>query len=85
MAFLTDLIGSKTGKSHKRFIALLFSIVIVIISGVLLVVEIPENNVAIFNQILYIFGGVILFQTGASVYEKKKKVDEKENNTENIE
>ena len=85
MAFLTDLIGSKTGKSHKRFIALLFSIVIVIISGVLLVVEIPENNVAIFNQILYIFGGVILFQTGASVYEKKKKVDEKENNNENIE
>ena len=85
MAFLTDLIGSKTGKSHKRFIALLFAVVIVIISGVLLVVEIPENNIAIFNQILYIFGGVILFQTGASVYEKKKKVDEKENNTENIE
>ena len=85
MAFLTDLIGSKTGKSHKRFIALLFAVVIVIISGVLLVVEIPENNVAIFNQILYIFGGVILFQTGASVYEKKKKVDEKENNNENIE
>lgn len=85
MAFLTDLIGSKTGKSHKRFIALLFAVVIVIISGVLLVVEIPENNVAIFNQILYIFGGVILFQTGASVYEKRKDVNKKENNTENIE
>ena len=82
MAFITDLIGSKTGKSHKRFIALLFSVVIVIISGVLLVVEIPENNVAIFNQILYIFGGVILFQTGASVYEKRKEVNKKENDEE---
>jgi hypothetical protein len=28
MSLLTDLIGSKTGKSHKRFIALLLSVVV---------------------------------------------------------
>jgi hypothetical protein len=46
-------------------------------------VAIPENNVSIFNQIVYIFGGVILYQTGASVIEKIKNVDKKENTDEN--
>lgn len=82
MGLFKDLLGSKTGSSHKRFIALLFSVVLVIINFALLWVEIPENNVAIFNQILYIFGGVILFQTGASVYEKTHKTDNKNNNDE---
>jgi len=36
-------------------------------------VDIPENNVSIYNQIIYIFGAVIIYQTGASVAEKIKK------------
>jgi uncharacterized protein YacL len=74
---LNDLIGTNTGRSHKRAIAVLFSVVLVIFGGILLFVSIPENNVPLFNQILYIFSGVILFQTGASVFEKKNKTDEK--------
>jgi hypothetical protein len=41
-------------------------------------VTIPENNVSIYNQIIYIFGAVILYQTGASVAEKIKNTDKKE-------
>jgi hypothetical protein len=41
-------------------------------------VTIPENNVSIYNQIIYIFGAVILYQTGASVVEKIKNTDKKE-------
>ena len=85
MSLFKDLLGSKTGSSHKRFIALLFSVVLVINNFMLLWVEIPENNVSIYNQITYIFATVIIYQSGASVFEKKNKVDKKENNTENIE
>jgi len=38
-----------------------------------MLVTIPKNNVSIYNQIIYIFGAVILYQTGASVAEKLKK------------
>lgn len=76
MKFFEKIIRSGTGMSHKRFIAVLFSIVLVIFGFVLLFVEIKENNVPLFNQILYIFSGVILFQTGASVAEKMKKKNE---------
>ena len=75
----TKLIGSKTGYSHKRFIAVLFSVVLVLFGCLLFAVAIPENNVPLFNQVLYIFSGVILFQSGASVFEKGGKVDKKEN------
>ena len=75
----TKLIGSKTGNSHKRFIAVLFSVVLVLFGSLLFIVAIPENNVGIFNQVLYIFSSVIVFQTGASVFEKGGKVDKKEN------
>ncbi len=81
--FISDMIRSGTGVSHKRGIAVLFSIVLVIFGFVLLFVEIKENNVPLFNQILYIFSGVILFQTGASVFEKSSKVEKKENIEEN--
>jgi len=83
MAFLSDLIGSKTGKSHKRFIALLFAVVVVIISFITLWVEIPENNVSTVNYILSIFGGVIIFQSGASVFEKRNGMNKKDNTDEN--
>lgn len=83
MKFFEKIIRSGTGMSHKRFIAVLFSIVLVIFGFVLLFVEIKENNVPLFNQILYIFSGVILFQTGASVAEKMKKTEQKEKLEEN--
>jgi hypothetical protein len=46
-------------------------------------VIIPENNVSIYKQIIYIFGAVILYQTGASVAEKIKKYRQKEKQEEN--
>ena len=81
--FIYDMIRSNTGVSHKRGIAVFFALSLILDKYLLMFVSIPENNISIFNQIVYIFGGVILYQTGASVMEKVKKVDKKENNHEN--
>jgi hypothetical protein len=81
--FIADMIRSNTGVSHKRGIAVIFALSLILDKYLLMFVAIPENNVSIFNQIVYIFGGVILYQTGASVMEKVKKVDKKENTDEN--
>ncbi len=81
--FISDMIRSNTGVSHKRGIAVFFAISLIIDKYLLMFVSIPENNLSIFNQIIYIFGGVILYQTGASVAEKIKKVEKKENIEEN--
>ena len=81
--FIADMIRSNTGVSHKRGIAVFFALSLILDKYLLMFVAIPENNVSIFNQIVYIFGGVILYQTGASVIEKIKKVDKKENTDEN--
>jgi RsiW-degrading membrane proteinase PrsW (M82 family) len=75
MKFIIDLLGTKTGVSHKRFISVLFAVMLVIFAFLLYFFPVPEQNEGIFNQILYIFSGVILFQSGASVFEKKDKVD----------
>ena len=70
------MIRSNTGVSHKRGIAVFFAISMIIDKYLLMFVSIPENNLSIFNQIIYIFGGVILYQTGASVAEKMKNKNE---------
>lgn len=82
--FIGDMIRSGSGVSHKRGIAVFFALSLIIDKYLLMIVAIPENNVSIFNQIVYIFGGVILYQTGASVIEKINKVDKKENTDEII-
>ena len=76
--FIGDMIRSNTGVSHKRGIAVFFALSLIIDKYLLMWVTIPENNVSIFNQIIYIFGAVILYQTGASVVEKIKNTDKKE-------
>lgn len=73
MNFIEKLVSSGTGVSHKRFISLLFAFMLVVFAILLYFFPVPQQNEGIFNQILYIFSGVILFQTGASVYEKTKK------------
>jgi len=77
--FIADMIRSGSGVSHKRGIAVFFALSLIIDKYLLMWVTIPENNESIFNQIVYIFGAVILYQTGASVMEKIKNVDKKEN------
>ena len=76
--FIGDMIRSGSGVSHKRGIAVLFALSLIIDKYLLMLVAIPENNVSIYNQIIYIFGAVILYQTGASVAEKIKNTDKKE-------
>lgn len=77
------MIRSNTGVSHKRGIAVFFAISLILDKYLLMFVSIPENNLSIFNQIIYIFGAVIIYQTGASVVEKIKNTDKKENTDEN--
>ena len=81
--FIGDMIRSNTGVSHKRGIAVFFALSLILDKYLLMFVEIPKNNESIFNQIVYIFGAVILYQTGASVMEKIKKVYKKEKQEEN--
>ena len=81
--FIGDMIRSGSGVSHKRGIAVFFALSLILDKYLLMFVEIPKNNVSIYNQIVYIFGAVILYQTGASVMEKIKKVDKKEKQEEN--
>ena len=76
--FIGDMIRSGSGVSHKRGIAVFFALSLIIDKYLLMCVSIPENNVSIYNQIIYIFGAVILYQTGASVAEKFKNTDKKE-------
>jgi len=76
--FIGDMIRSGSGVSHKRGIAVFFALSLIIDKYLLMWVTIPENNVSIYNQIIYIFGAVILYQTGASVAEKIKNTDKKE-------
>ena len=76
--FIGDMIRSGTGVSHKRGIAVFFALSLIVDKYLLMWVAIPENNVSIYNQIIYIFGAVILYQTGASVVEKIKNTDKKE-------
>lgn len=73
MKFIEKLLTSNTGLSHKRAISILFSVLLGIFAFLLYFVPVPEQNEGIFNQILYIFSTVIVFQTGASVFEKTKK------------
>ncbi len=81
--FIGDMIRSNTGVSHKRGIAVFFALSLIIDKYLLMWVTIPESNVSIYNQIIYIFGVVIIYQTGASVAEKMKKTDQKEKLEEN--
>lgn len=81
--FIGDMIRSNTGVSHKRGIAVFFALSLIIDKYLLMWVTIPENNVSVYNQIIYIFGAVIIYQTGASVMEKIKNVDKKEKQEEN--
>ena len=81
--FIGDMIRSNTGVSHKRGIAVFFALSLILDKYLLMFVAIPESNVSIFNQIIYIFGAVILYQTGASVAEKLKNVNKKETTDEN--
>lgn len=74
--FISYMIRSNTGVSHKRGIAVFFALSLIIDKYLLMWVTIPENNVSIYNQIIYIFGAVIIYQTGASVAEKMKKKNE---------
>lgn len=76
--FIGDMIRSGSGVSHKRGIAVFFAISLIIDKYLLMWITIPENNVSIYNQIIYIFGAVIIYQTGASVAEKIKNTDKKE-------
>ena len=81
--FIGDMIRSGSGVSHKRGIAVFFALSLIIDKYLLMWVAIPENNVSIYNQIIYIFGAVILYQTGASVAEKIKNTYKKEKQEEN--
>lgn len=81
--FIGDMIRSGSGVSHKRGIAVFFALSLILDKYLLMFVAIPESNLSIFNQIVYIFGGVIIYQTGASVAEKLKNVNKKENTDEN--
>ena len=76
--FIGDMIRSGSGVSHKRGIAVFFALSLIIDKYLLMWVTIPENNVSIYNQIIYIFGAVIIYQTGASVAEKIKNTYKKE-------
>lgn len=76
--FIGDMIRSGSGVSHKRGIAVFFAMSLIIDKYLLMWITIPENNVSIYNQIIYIFGAVIIYQTGASVAEKIKNTDKKE-------
>ena len=80
--FIGDMIRSGSGVSHKRGIAVFFALSLIIDKYLLMWVAIPENNVSIYNQIIYIFGAVIIYQTGASVAEKIKNTDKKEKQEE---
>ena len=81
--FIGDMIRSGSGVSHKRGIAVFFALSLIIDKYLLMWITIPENNVSIYNQIIYIFGAVIIYQTGASVAEKIKNTDKKEKQEEN--
>ncbi len=81
--FIGDMIRSGSGVSHKRGIAVFFALSLIIDKYLLMWVTIPENNVSIYNQIIYIFGAVIIYQTGASVAEKIKNTEKKEKQEEN--
>lgn len=81
--FIGDMIRSGSGVSHKRGIAVFFAMSLIIDKYLLMWITIPENNVSIYNQIIYIFGAVIIYQTGASVAEKIKNTDKKEKQEEN--
>jgi len=83
MNLLNKLIGSGTGVSHKRAISMMFAFLLFLITIALFWLTIPENNEAIFNQIIYIIAALIGYQSGASVYEKTKNVDKKENSDKN--
>lgn len=76
--FIADMIRSGSGVSHKRGIAVFFALSLIIDKYLLMWITIPENNVSIYNQIIYIFGAVIIYQTGASVAEKIKNTDKRE-------
>lgn len=74
----------KNGTSVKRFLALVFSIFIILIGIVLLFpVEIKSNNFILLQQI--IGGSFILIGTllALSTSEKSKLFEQKENNSEN--
>ena len=75
--FIGLMIRSNTGVSHKRGIAVIFALSLILDKYLLMLVTIPENNLSIYNQIIYIFGAVILYQTGASVAEKLNGKGEK--------
>ena len=81
--FIGDMVRSGSGVSHKRGIAVFFALSLIIDKYLLMWITIPENNVSIYNQIIYIFGAVIIYQTGASVAEKIKNTDKKEKHEEN--
>ena len=81
----TEIIKANSGVSSKRYISVTSARVIFILAFALLFVEIPENNVEIIKLIIGLLSGVILGESGFSMFEKKNKVDKKENNTENIE
>lgn len=85
MGLFKDLLGSKTDKSHKRAVVLVFAAVIAIVTFIVLWVEIPANNIEILKLIIGLMSTVIIGQSGLSVLEKFRKTDKKENNTENIE
>ena len=71
--FIGDMIRSQSGVSHKRGIAVFFALSLILDKYLLMFFTIPEKNLPIFNEIMYVFGAVILYQTGASVAEKMKK------------
>jgi Flp pilus assembly protein TadB len=89
MSLFNKLISSGTGVSHKRFISLMFAVLLFFVTIALFWLSIPESNEAIFTQIVYIIAGLISWQSGISVYEKFKKTDKNENSenktTENVE
>ena len=83
MKMFSKLIGSNTGVSHKRFISLMFAVLLFFVTIALFWLSIPENNEAIFMNIIFIIAGLIGWQSTISTYNKNKKVDKKENNPEN--
>lgn len=78
-----DIIKSNSGVSHKRYISVTSARVLFLLIFVLLYVEIPANNVEILKLIVGCFTGVIITQSGMSLFDKKKDVDKKDNTDEN--
>lgn len=72
--FFTKILSSKSGKSSKRFIALVcVGALLLIAVGAFMPINITQNSLTILEQLISAFLTIILFVLGYSTIEKFKK------------